>query len=318
MPIFEIGNDSFTEIEEITFASAGLKERGDIQRLLRKQIDVISPDTLIIAEEFSDWEDSKRRIDLLGIDKQANIVVIELKTTESGGHMELQAIRYAAMVSAMTYEKAVDAYGNYLKKIGSDADAKESILDFLGQEEVDEDSFAQDVRILLVSADFSKEITTAVMWLNERSLDIRCVRMKPYRYSDKIVVDVEQVIPLPEADEIMVKIREKVQKERHDRAEKSDRRHLRGEFWQELLAMAKGRLSLYDNVSVTDRAYIVARSGKGGVHYSFNIRKDGAAVNFVIDGIKAKNKMAFDLLFKQKLEIDNNFNGSLDWCVLMT
>ena len=51
---------------------------------------------LVVAEEFGDWEESKRRIDLLGLDRDATLVVIELKRTDDGGHMELQAIRYAA------------------------------------------------------------------------------------------------------------------------------------------------------------------------------------------------------------------------------
>ena len=61
----------------------------------------------MIAEEFGQWEDSRRRIDLLGLDKGANLVVIELKRTEDGGHMELQAIRYAAMVSTLTFDKLI-------------------------------------------------------------------------------------------------------------------------------------------------------------------------------------------------------------------
>ena len=55
-------------------------------------------ETLVISEEFGEWEESRRRIDLLGLDKDANLVVIELKRTEDG---ELQSIRYAAMVSTM-------------------------------------------------------------------------------------------------------------------------------------------------------------------------------------------------------------------------
>ncbi len=101
MPIFEVTSDAIRKIEETTFSAVGIRERADLQRLLRKQIDIISPETLIVAEEFGEWEDSKRRIDLLGIDRSANLVVIELKRTEDGGHMELQAIRYAAMVSTM-------------------------------------------------------------------------------------------------------------------------------------------------------------------------------------------------------------------------
>jgi len=97
----------------------------------------------VIAEEFSQWEDSNRRIDLLGIDKDANLVVIELKRTEDGGHMELQSIRYAAMVSAMTFARAAEVYTEFLKSIGSDEDARTSILEFLEWEAPDEESFAQ-------------------------------------------------------------------------------------------------------------------------------------------------------------------------------
>lgn len=180
MPIFEITRETIRKITETSFSASGIKERSDLQRLLRHQIEVISPETLVVSEEFGEWEDSSRRIDLLGIDHDANLVVIELKRTEDGGHMELQAIRYAAMVSAITFEKVVDIYATYLKRIGKEIDARISILEFLGWEGPDEDRFAQDVRIVLASAKFSKELTTAVMWLNDRSLDIRCVRMQPY------------------------------------------------------------------------------------------------------------------------------------------
>ncbi|VEB50939.1 membrane protein [Salmonella enterica subsp. enterica] len=73
------------------------------RRLSRRIIDIVAPGCLVISEEFSDWEDSRRRIDLLAIDKQANLVVIELKRDEIGAHMELQALRYAAMISTMSF-----------------------------------------------------------------------------------------------------------------------------------------------------------------------------------------------------------------------
>ncbi len=66
MAIYEISADSFRKIDETSFSSADLRERQDLQRLLRSQIDIVSPDTLVIAEEFSQWEDSNRQIDLPG------------------------------------------------------------------------------------------------------------------------------------------------------------------------------------------------------------------------------------------------------------
>ena len=114
-----MNDEAIEAVDETTFASVSVSERGDLQRLLKRQIEIISPDTLVIAEEFSDWEDSKRRIDLLGIDTDANLVVIELKRTEDGGHMELQALRYAAMLSTLDFDRVVRVFEAYLAPVFS-------------------------------------------------------------------------------------------------------------------------------------------------------------------------------------------------------
>lgn len=222
MAIYQIDDKEIIPIKETSFAEQGLRERTDLQRLLKMQVEIISPGTLVVGEEFGEWEESRRRIDLLGIDKAANIVVIELKRSEDGGHMELQAIRYAAMVSTLTFDRVVDIFGKYLKDNNLDDDPRDKILEFLEWEDADEDQFGQDVRITLASAEFSKELTTAVMWLNERNLDIRCVRLKPYKDGDRTLLDVQTVIPLPEAEAYQVQIREKQQKERQSRQSTRD------------------------------------------------------------------------------------------------
>lgn len=222
MPIYELTKNELREIEETTFSKAKIRERADLQRLLRNQIEIISPDTLIVAEEFGEWDESKRRIDLLGIDKDANLVVFELKRTEDGGHMDLQALRYAAMVSTMTFDKTIDVYSDYLKQNDSEEDAESSVMEFLEWDEKNEENFAQDVRIILVSAEFSKEITSTVLWLNDYGLDIRCVRLKPYNDNGRTLVDIEQVIPLPEASEYQVRVSAKIRKERSLRVQNRD------------------------------------------------------------------------------------------------
>lgn len=222
MAIYKLNSDSLSLLEETTFESEELLERRDLQRLLRQQPEIVSPNTLIIAEEFGEWEDSRRRIDLLGIDKQARLVVIELKRSETGGHMELQAVRYAAMVSTLTFEKTVEIYAQYLESIGQQKDAREELLAFLGWDAPQENEFAADVRIVLASAEFSKELTTAVLWLNSRDLDIRCVRLKPYKADGKVLIDVQQIIPLPEAEEYQIQVREQSEQRREARRSEKD------------------------------------------------------------------------------------------------
>jgi len=176
---------------------------------------------MVVAEEFGEWTDGQRRIDLLGIDKEANLVVIELKRTIDGGHMDLQALRYAAMVSTMTFARLVEIYTEYAG-IDSQSDAEEALLNFLGWDEASEEDFGGDVRVVLASGEFSKELTTSVLWLNDRGLDIRCIRMKPYKTNDGILVNIDQVIPLPEAEEFQVSVREKRQRQQRERVSNRD------------------------------------------------------------------------------------------------
>jgi hypothetical protein len=206
MPLYEMTGDAFTEIKATSFAAEVVTERADLQRLLRTHIQIIAPDTKFIAEEFSAWEDSRRRIDLLALDRDARLVVVELKRTDTGGHSELQALRYAAMASSMKFDDVVRAHA-HAEQISDEA-ARDAILEFLDWEEPDLAKFAQDVRIVLAAADFSKEITTTVLWLN-RKIDIRCVRMARYRVGDKLLLNVEQVLPLKGSEEFQVRLRMK-------------------------------------------------------------------------------------------------------------
>lgn len=107
MPLFEITNSGLKRHSVAAFSELGLRERTDLQRLLRDAINILGDDLLVLSEEFGDWEDARRRIDLLALDKEGHLVVIELKRTEDGGHMDLQALRYAAMVSAMVFVSGV-------------------------------------------------------------------------------------------------------------------------------------------------------------------------------------------------------------------
>jgi hypothetical protein len=313
MPIYEMTTSAIRRLSETTFGAAGIKERADLQRLLRSNVEVVSPDTLVIAEEFGEWEDSRRRIDLLGVDRDANLVVIELKRTDDGGHMDLQAIRYAAMVSTLTFDKAVEIYATYQHRMGSEIDARTSILEFLDWEDPDEDLFAREVRIVLASAEFSKELTTAVMWLIEHGLDIRCVRLQPYGDDGRLLVDVQQVIPLPEAAAYQIQVRDKEQRGRQERAE---RYGIRKRFWQGLLTRAVAKTTLHANISPGEYSWIGAGSGMRGLNFNYVIRQDGGSVELYIDrgaDDAETNKRFFDWLLGHKDEIEDAFGGELAW-----
>ena len=312
MPLYEMTADAFRPLTQASFADLKVRERDDLQRLLRTQIEVLGDDLYVLTEEFSDWDDSRRRIDLLAIDPQANLVVIELKRTNDGGHMELQAIRYAGMVSVMTFARAEQIHGEFLVRMGEPAEeARTRMLTFLGWEEPDEENFALDVRIVLVSEDFGKELTTAVLWLRERDIDIRCVRLRPYQDGEKRLIDVQQIIPLPEANEYQVQLREKEQVGRKTRAERYD---VRLTFWEGLVAIARGRNTRHANLKPGVASWISASSGIRGLGFNYVIGQEQGVAELYIDrGDAAENKRIFSQLQAHKDEVEKAFGGMLSW-----
>jgi hypothetical protein len=312
MPLYEMTTAAFRPLMPTSFADLKVRERDDLQRLLRTQIEVLGEDLYVLTEEFGDWDDSRRRIDLLAIDSQANLVVIELKRTNDGGHMELQAIRYASMVSAMTFERAEQIHGEFLARMGQPAEeARVRIERFLGWEEPDEESFAPDVRIVLVSEDFGKELTTAVLWLRERDIDIRCVRLRPYQDGDKRLIDVQQIIPLPEANDYQVQLREKEQVGRKKRAERYDL-HLK--FWEGLVSIARNSSARHANIKPGSNHWLGASSGVRGLSLNYLILQQYGAAELYIDRSDAdENKRIFDQIHARKNEVEKAFARGLSW-----
>ena len=84
MALYAISGGELVKQKPSSFEELRIHERTDLQRLLRGQPDALGEDLKIIAEEFGQWEDSRRRIDLLALDRRGRLVVIELKRGDNG------------------------------------------------------------------------------------------------------------------------------------------------------------------------------------------------------------------------------------------
>ena len=210
MAIYKMmGNkERLDKVSPTTFGQEGVLERSDLQRILRLQPDVLEEGLFIVTEEFSNWEGSGRSIDLLALDATGRLVVIELKRGDTGEHMDLQAIRYAAMVSTIKLQQTIDAHQKYLDRQGLEANAEQLVHEHLANTETGE-LYTAKPRIILLSEGFSPELTTCAMWLNNNGLDVSCIRIQPYRNDQEILIETSQIIPLPEAENYLVKVRER-------------------------------------------------------------------------------------------------------------
>jgi hypothetical protein len=278
MPLFEMKPDSLEPVPSSTFTAEQVLERADLQRLLRARIDAIVDGVLIVSEEFGAFAGARRRIDLLGIDHSGQLVVFELKRTEDGGHLELQALRYAAMVSVMTFEDLLEHYEQYLARTdpGAGEKARSRLVDWLKDADGENTVLSREVRIVLVSAGFDPEITTTVLWLNDvYGLDIRCVRLTPYKVGERLLLDVQQVIPLPEASELTIQLRRRQSQARAARG--SDGR----DWTQYVIVTPEGRTD-----PLRKRRAVLAM-----VH---GLHKAGVVAQRLADALPASNFVAVD------------------------
>ena len=83
-------------IAEVDFAQLGLRERRDIQEWVAANPGILGDDLLIIGKEFSGFDRTDERLDLLAVDSDGKLVVIELKRDDTGTDAHWQAIKYAS------------------------------------------------------------------------------------------------------------------------------------------------------------------------------------------------------------------------------
>ena len=216
--IFVVKED-LKEVEKIvedSFINLNIWERQHIQEWIRESPQILGEELLVVSIEFDRFKNSDNRLDILAIDRIGNIVVIELKRDSFGGYADLQAIRYAAMVSSMTIKSLLPYYMDYQRKVLNEENITEESSISKIQEFVSTDSFEEfsnKPRIILGSEGFSQEITTTVLWLNNNGLDISCIKIMPHKIDDKIIIVPNKIIPIQEAKEYLIEIQKKEEQE---------------------------------------------------------------------------------------------------------
>ena len=195
------------QIEEVDFAQLGLQERRDIQEWIAANPGILGEDLLIIGKEFSGFDRTNERLDLLAVDSGGTLVIIELKRDDTGTDAHWQAIKYASYLHRASVDdivKMMADHGNV-----SPEDATNRLLQHLDADDLS--ALNSDQRIILASHRFAPEVTSAALWLNGKAPGenlITCVKLTPYRDAGtgSLYLQATTIIPVPGIDEYIVGI----------------------------------------------------------------------------------------------------------------
>lgn len=313
-----------------TFSELGFTERKHLQEWLAHQPDALGEELLIIQKEFDGFDDTRERLDLLALDKDGNLVIIENKLDDSGRDVVWQALKYASYCASLTKAQIVEIYQQYLHRYlptietgeplaqaGQSIDAATRICEFLDAPDLDEVklNLGNSQRIMLVAANFRKEVTSTALWLLGQGISIQCFKVTPYALGEQLLINIDQIIPTPEAKELMIGINAKEAEEKTTEVVVKNRHTVRREYWERALeAFQKSQCNLYDNISPSKDHWLSAGSGLSGCPYNLIFNKTELRVELWISrSATEENKFLFDFLLGLKDEIETSFGDALEW-----
>ena len=148
------------KLDEKTFAELGFRERENLQEWIANNPLVFGEELLIIQKEFSGFNDTNERLDLLALDKNGDLVIIENKLDDAGRDVTWQALKYASYCSSLSKENIRKIFQEYLDKWQPNSDAEERLIEFFETDDFAEINLNKGLtqRIILVAAKFKKKL----------------------------------------------------------------------------------------------------------------------------------------------------------------
>ncbi|HIF9437209.1 TPA: DUF4268 domain-containing protein [Photobacterium damselae] len=317
--MFKIDTESnrISRIETKRFIDLGFRERDHLQEWLANQPDALGEELLIIQKEFDGFDDTRERLDLLALDKDGNLVIIENKLDDTGRDVMWQALKYASYCSNLTKSQIVEIYQIYLNRYCNGGDAKSLLCEFLDAPDLSEVVLNSGInqRLMLVAANFRKEVTSTALWLLNHDIQVQCFKVTPYAMAQDLFLNVEQIIPTPEAKELMIGMNAKEAEEKSTSIEIKHRHKIRNEFWERLLErMTDSSCRMFDNISPSKDQWLGAGSGVRNCRFNLIFGTKEARVELYLSRqAPEENNFVFDALFKQRSDIEAKFGSPIDW-----
>lgn len=311
------------KLERTSFSEVGFREREHLQEWLASMPDALceamsegEEGLLIIQKEFDGFDGTRERLDLLALDRNGQLVIIENKLDDSGRDVVWQALKYAAYCSSLKKTEIISIFQKHLDQQG-EGDAAGKICEFLGEDTLDEVVLndGTNQRVVFIAANFRKEVTATVLWLREHQIDARCVKVVPYRFGEEIFVDLQQVIPTPEAADYMIRMAAKDSEEQSSKGTKRWSHQMRLEFWKELLpALQRAGYEHWAGITATTDSWLSSAIGAGGCSINLCFLRHEIRVELVFNrSDRSENKELFDQLSENRDRYEKAVGEALEW-----
>lgn len=211
MKLFTINEDGkLIPYQEHNFEN--IKQEADLEVLLESNPEYFFEKSkiLIIGRQVN--TNLNTFIDLLGIDKNGNTVIIELKRGSTPRETVAQLLEYASYIENLDYSQLNDIYQDYA---GEESNLEDYYQQYFQNETNTSISFNKTIRLVIVAQHITKNIRQISSFLTKKGIDIYCLEFKYFEtksgeriISSDLIIGEEEFMrpkakssPLPRVDE---------------------------------------------------------------------------------------------------------------------
>lgn len=200
MPLYKWEGKQFKQFEEPAFEG----ER-EFENLLEQDADFLldNEQLLIIGRQVPTHEEAEKetpKCDLLALDRDANCVIIELKSEKATRTVIAQALEYAADVSKLGYKELDKITRETFRQQGKPYKSLLALHNTFFDIEpgaLRQSSFNQKQRIIIISEGADKRLLEVAEYLRSYGVDITYISYFSYRKADEILVNTETLLGYP-------------------------------------------------------------------------------------------------------------------------
>lgn len=207
--VFTVAGAAAVAATPIGLAAAGLKEREHLQEWVLQHPQILG-DVKIVSFEFGRWTGAdggveRDRLDILGVDADGRLVVVELKRDKAPDTVDMQALKYAALVSRFTREDLDKVHAHYLsRKRGEAVMPDEAGAELDEWATITEDSL-RIPRLVLMASEFPRTVTATLVFLHQQlGLDVQLLAFQAYQTGTDVLLTVSQHYPPPDVEEFVL------------------------------------------------------------------------------------------------------------------
>lgn len=186
------------QLDDVSMVDKGFEEDDLREWIISDTQSILGEQFLLIGREAS-VKQTGDAIDLLGIDRDGNVMIIELKRGALSGDVDFQGLKYAAYASHWEYNELRDQFEKSRETSwGTDTYEDDTTFTEALDEFCNEDyNLNQDQRVLLVGESVRDRLSLVLRWLSDRDIDVTVVEYQLLTDGDRTYLDADQTIPLP-------------------------------------------------------------------------------------------------------------------------